>query len=85
VTRLRQRPRNPGWLQDKQHLVILQRQVHRDRALFLPGKGIVEIVMSGQRTVNIAILKRRLGKAGVVLFHERRQERIAGRNRIDAG
>jgi hypothetical protein len=31
------------------------------RALFLPGKGIVEIVMSGQRTVNIPFVEGRLG------------------------
>src|SRR5258706_15853869 len=80
----RQRPCNPGWLKNKQHLVILQRQVHRDRALFLPGKGIVEVVMSGQRTVNIAILERRLGKARVVVIDEQRQERVASRDAVDA-
>ena len=34
--------------------------------------------------MNIAILKRRLGKARVVVINERRQERIAGRNAVDA-
>jgi hypothetical protein len=42
----RQRPRNPGWFQNKQHLVLLQCQVHRDGVLFPPGKGIVEVVRS---------------------------------------
>jgi hypothetical protein len=64
----------------------LQRQVHRDGAFFLPGKGIVKIVMSDdQSAVDVTILEGSLGKAGVILLHERRQERIAGRNRIDAG
>ena len=41
------------------------------RALVLAGKDIVEIVMPGERTVNIAILKGRLGKARVVVIDER--------------
>ena len=38
-----------------------------------------------QRAVDIMIIERSLGKARIVLLHERRQERIAGRTRIDAG
>jgi hypothetical protein len=38
-----------------------------------------------QSAVDVTIIEGSLGKAGVVFLHERRQERIAGRNRIDAG
>jgi hypothetical protein len=41
--------------------------------------------MSGQRTVHVTILKRHLGKALMVLLHERRQERVARRDGIYAG
>ena len=85
MTRLRaSRPRDRGRLENEQHLVVLQGQVHRERPLFLPGKGIVEIVMPGQRTVNVTIVEGRLGKTRVVLLHECRQERITGRDGIDA-
>jgi hypothetical protein len=34
-------------LEDEQHLVVLQRQIVRDRTLFSPGEGIVEVVVLG--------------------------------------
>ena len=34
-------------LQDEQHLVVLQRQIFGDCAIFLPGKGVIEIVITG--------------------------------------
>src|SRR5262245_37972849 len=65
-------------LQDKQHLVVLQRQIFGDRAILLPGKGVIEIVIASERTMEVPLIKRRLGEAGIVVCHERRQERIAG-------
>jgi hypothetical protein len=53
----RQRSCDPGRLKDKQDLVVLQRQVHRDRAFFLPGKGIVGVVVpDDQRAVDVTII-----------------------------
>ena len=51
----------------------------------IPNAKVMTIASPGpEGTVNIAILKRRLGKPPVVVINERRQERVAGRNGIDA-
>src|SRR5262249_38709843 len=55
-----------------------------DRAILLPGKGVLEIVIASERTMEVPLVKRRLGEAGIVVCHERRQERIASRHRVDA-
>lgn len=44
-------------LQDEQHLVILQRQTLRYRALFLPGEGILNIIVLGQRPMHVLLVK----------------------------
>src|SRR3954469_19250939 len=43
----------------------------------------VEIVIASERTMEVPLVKWRLGEAGIVVCHERRQERIAGRHRVD--
>src|SRR5215475_12239795 len=44
----------------------------------------LETVIASERTMEVPLVKRRLGEAGIVVCHERRQERIAGRHRVDA-
>jgi len=59
-------------------LVVLQRQVHRDGALFLPGKRLVEIVVaSDQSTMDVTIVKGSFGKASIVLLKDGRNVRSA--------
>src|SRR5262245_25745294 len=59
-------------------------KIFGDRAILLPGKGVIEIVIASEQTMEVPLVKRRLGEAGIVVCHERRQERIAGRHRVDA-
>src|SRR5208337_1229166 len=42
-------------LENEQHLVVLQRQAVGDRALFFPGESVVEIIILGERPVNILV------------------------------
>lgn len=74
----RQRPRDRVRFQHEHDLVVLQCQIDRHRTLFLPGEGIVEIVMVGKRTMDITIIEWRLGKARIIRLHEDGQKCIAG-------
>src|SRR5438477_11059135 len=58
-----QRSRDLIRLQDEQHPVVLQRQVFGDRAILLPSKGVIEIVIAGQGTMQVSLLERRFGEA----------------------
>ena len=62
------------------HLVVLERQVVRDRPLLLPGKRLIELVVLRQRPVQILVAARLRREAPVVVLHERRQERVASLN-----
>src|ERR1700726_1394639 len=66
-----------AWLKDEEHLVILQGQRPRQGTLLLPGKGIVEIVAGAHRPVRILAIRRRLGKARIVVSDECREQGVA--------
>src|SRR5450759_1374606 len=63
-------------LQDEDHLVVLEGQRPRQRALLLPGEGIRQIIALAQWPVQILAVHRQLGKARIVVGHERREEGI---------
>jgi hypothetical protein len=63
-------------LQDEQHLVVLQGQRSRQSALLLPGERVVEIVARAQPPVQILAVRRRFGKARVVVGDEGREEGV---------
>jgi hypothetical protein len=52
---------------------------------FLPGKGIVDVVVRSQGPVKILVVERLLGKTAIIVRHERRQERVAGLDGRDSG
>ena len=66
-------------LQNEHYLVVLQGQCLSQGAFFLPGKGVVEIVAGARRPVQILVVRRRFGKARVIVGHESREEGIASR------
>src|ERR1700761_8181682 len=57
--------------------VVLQGQRLRESTLLLPGKGVVEIVARTQRPVHILVVRRRFGKACVIVGDESRKEGVA--------
>src|SRR5450759_5098801 len=54
-----------AWLQNEDHLVVLEGQRPRQRALLLPGEGIFQIVARAQRPVQVFTVRRQLGKARI--------------------
>src|SRR3954469_22052201 len=59
-----------GRHENENYLVVLQGQRPRERALFLPGKSILQIILVAQRPVQVLAICWRLGEAGVVIGHE---------------
>src|SRR3954447_12073414 len=72
-------------LEDEQHVVILQRQAVRDRAVLLPGKRLIELVVLAHRPVQVLVRARLLANAPMVVPHERRRALVACFDRRDAG
>src|SRR5512132_2401466 len=62
--------------QDEDHFVVLQCQRLREGALLFPGKRVFQIVADAQRPVQILFIRRQLGKARVVVGHERREQGV---------
>src|SRR6516162_2911259 len=69
--------RRLGRLQNEEDLVVLQGQRPRQRALLLPGKRVLEILARTQPPMQILAVRRRFGKARVVVSHEDREEGVA--------
>jgi len=59
-----------AWLQNEDHLVVLQGQRLGEAPLFLLGKGVLEIVAGAQRPVQVLLIRGQLGKAGIVIGDE---------------
>src|SRR6516162_3282092 len=64
-------------LDDENHFVVLQCQRLGETALLLPGKSVLQIVTGAQRPVQVLLIRRRLGKARIVIGHERRQQGVS--------
>ena len=59
-------------LHDENDFVVLQCQRLGESALLLPGKSVLQIVTDAQLPVQVLLIRRRLGKARIVIGHERR-------------
>ncbi|WCP16026.1 hypothetical protein sphantq_04520 (plasmid) [Sphingobium sp. AntQ-1] len=79
----RERPTDCGRIQDKQRLVVVQRQRRGHRPLLAPDHLGAKIVVQGEGTVQVARIERRLGEALVVACHMPRQERVGLGDRRD--
>ena len=61
-TPARQRPRHLIWLEDEEHLVVLQGEIARDGPLLFPGEHVIQPVVSLERAVGVAGVKGDLAK-----------------------
>jgi hypothetical protein len=49
-------------------------QIFGDRTIFLPGKGVIEIIIPSKWTMQVPLVERRLGEARIVVGHGKRRE-----------
>ena len=73
------------FVQDEEHLVVLQREVLRDVAQLAPGEDLIQVVLGAERAMQVLGVRRRLGEAGVVALQEPRREGVRRLHVADAG
>src|SRR5579859_971135 len=66
-----------GRFDQEEDVVVLECQGLRQRPLGAPGEGLVQPIYRLHGPMQVLVVERRLGEAGVVVGHEARQEGVA--------
>jgi hypothetical protein len=79
-----QAERNIVRLEDENDPIVLDREIMRDRPLLLPSEASIQVIVAGQRAMQILVEPGRLAEAEIVIVPKAAQEGVRRLDVADA-